>query len=792
MPVKRYQQKTRILGLRTLGLYLAFLVTIPAWGQSEVDIESKMEDYLARSPREKLFLHLSKTTYLTGETIWFKVYHYNEKDHSPFAFSKVVYIDLINKESEIVSKQKIRIDKKGGDGWIYLPTDMNSGQYEIRAYTLWMRNFDESFFFSQTISIINPFKRLNLQEEEKNPVHIEFFPEGGHLVEGRANVAFKAMDKHGNGIDFTGFLVNEENDTLVKFQPNAFGMGSFHVTLTAGQQIRAFTSVNGQISEQAFPKIEREGYGLVATTQNGIVRTWVRSSSASKKVYLAVISRDKFLFIKSGTISTNGPTWEFPELELNEGINQLTVFDENGIPVCERLMFRYPEEKLTLHIDMEESSMANRESVRINLKSLVDEKAIVADLSISVFKSDQSDAIQDFESFMWLTSELKGHVQSPSYYFRSRSDKTRADVDYLLLTQGWRIYDYTGIKPEHTYLPEFIDQTIQGVIVNTETNEPVVGENVYFSFPNTYAQMFVTKSSERGEILFETKELYGISDAYLRTKSMDSTQVDIQLEDPFHDAGMPVLPVFDPNPNDSQQIIDESGNMQIGNIFAQRTENFHVADTSSFYQQPSSVYYLDDYTRFPVMEEVMREYIYGVFVRKEEGKFVFKVIDVSRNELMEESPLVLLDGVPVFDLEAIMSMDPLHIKRIELIQSRYYYGQINLSGIVAFYSYKTDLPQFPLSERAIKHNYQGYQKSRNFYSPEYATDSAQMSRYPDFRNQLFWEPAVSTDENGSASVHFFTSDAEGKYTIQVQGLGQNGLPGSAEKSFEVHKTKRDD
>jgi len=777
--------------LKVIGFYLAIALAIPVSGQTGKSIQSNMEEYLAKSPREKLFLHLAKPRYLTGETIWFRIFHYSERDHMPFAFSKVVYVDLINKENEIVSKQKIRINEKGGEGRMFLPTDLNSGQYQIRAYTLWMRNFDESFFFTQSIEIINPFKRLNLSEEEKDKINVEFFPEGGNLVTGKVNVAFKAVDKHGNGLDFNGFLLDRDNDTIMNFKPNRFGMGSFKMDVSDGDEIRAFSLYDGQISQHQFPLPQNSGYGLIATSQNGVIKAWVRSPNGAKSVYLAVISRDKFIFIKSGTTSDSEPTFEFSEKELNEGINQLTIFDESGIPVCERLIFRYPGEKLSIDINIDTPIKSNRERVAINLQALIGEKGISTDLSVSVFKSDRSDGGQDFESSMWLSNELKGYIQSPSYYFKNPSEETHQDLDYLMLTQGWRVYDSNFNEPEHIYLPEFIDQTLQGTIINTQTSEPIAGENVFFSFPNKYAQLFVTKSDSNGKILFETKDLYGISDVYLRTKLMDSLQVDIQLEDPFQDPDIEVLPAFDPDPNDSPDLINESANMQVENIFTLR-KNYEVADTSSFYQKPGSTYYLDDYTRFPVMEEVMREYVYGVFVRKEKGKFVFKVIDVPRNKLMEESPLVLLDGVPVFDIDVIMSIDPLHIERIEVIRNKYYYGHVNLHGIVAFYSYNTDLPQFPLSEKTIKYNYQGFQKNKRFYSPDYTTSDNQLGRYPDFRNQLFWNPGISTDENGMAFFHFFTSDAEGMYTIQVHGLSQNGLPGSAQKSFEVKKIKKDD
>jgi len=181
----------------------------------------------------------------------------------------------------------------------------------------------------------------------------------------------------------------------------------------------------------------------------------------------------------------------------------------------------------------------------------------------------------------------------------------------------------------------------------------------------------------------------------------------------------------------------------------------------------------------------MREYVYNVFVRRENGKFVFRVVDLSRNGLMEEPPLVLLDGVPVFDIDEIMNIDPLKIRKIDVVHSKYYYGHLDCYGIVAFYSYNSDLPDYSLDDNSLRLNYEGFQENKTNYSPKYNNADNSNNRVPDFRNQLHWDPKIHSDENGECTINFFTSDATGTYTIQIHGLSENGLPGSFQSSFEV-------
>jgi len=767
-----------------LGILL--LASTIAQGQFDPDIfREKAEDYLASNPREKLLIHTSKPQYLTGETIWYRIFHYNEINHLSFSFSKVVYIDLIDNAGEVVAKQKIRIDEKGGDGSIFLPTELNSGQYTLRAYTLWMRNFEDVFFASVSIEILNPFKRLNLTSSIKI-FNLNLFPEGGSLVQGLNSViAFKADDGHGLGVDFNGYILNEANDTITRFSPDKFGMGRFNFKPSANDTYRVIAINDELISRHDFPMVQQRGYVMTANLSNGKYNVEVKTNSDNHRIHLAMISRDRFMFIKSQNMVNGGCEFQLNDKELNEGVNQLTVFDERGTPVAERLIFKYPDQKLDIEVEFDDVGRSIREKVQLNVSTNVNGSPSSSDVSISVYRSapglQRSHA--GIESEMWLSSELQGVIESPDYYFTNRPASS-IHLDNLLMTQGWRVYD-VNFENSHQFFPEFIDQTVSGKIVNKITNEPIINEKVYFSFSNNYTQLFISKSDSLGNIFFETKDIYGTSEVYLRSESMDSIDVEISLSDSYHPISQVTLPLFDPSPEYEEELISQVVNMQIENHFGEPVSSFRIGDTTSFYRKPASTYYLDDYTRFPVMEEVMREYVFGVYVRKENGLFVFKVIDEIRNEVMEVQPLVLLDGVPVFDTEMIMAIDPLNIERIEVIRSRYYYGYENLNGVVAFYSYDTDLPGFSASQQAIILDYQGFQKGKKFYSPSYDTQGKLQNRLPDFRNTLFWAPRVSTDDLGQASLEFYTSDATGQFTIEVKGLGPKGEPGSFKTTFEV-------
>jgi hypothetical protein len=134
-----------------------------------------------------------------------------------------------------------------------------------------------------------------------------------------------------------------------------------------------------------------------------------------------------------------------------------------------------------------------------------------------------------------------------------------------------------------------------------------------------------------------------------------------------------------------------------------------------------------------------------------------------------------------------MAIDPLKIKRLDVIKDRYFWGPADAEGILSYASYKSDLAGVEVDPHAVVMDYEGMQLQRVFYSPVYDTDAAALSRVPDFRNLLFWAPTIKTDIQGKNQLTFYTSDEEGKYVGVIQGMTADGETGSQSFTFEVKK-----
>ena len=196
---------------------------------------------------------------------------------------------------------------------------------------------------------------------------------------------------------------------------------------------------------------------------------------------------------------------------------------------------------------------------------------------------------------------------------------------------------------------------------------------------------------------------------------------------------------------------------------------------------------MDDYQRFTTIEEILREYVVLVDVRKREGNFHYSVMDLSNNQKLKGDPLVLIDGVAVMNINKFMQEDPLKLYKLDVINHKYFLGSSVFNGILGWTSYKKDMADYDLGDHATIIDYNGLQKEREFYSPVYENKEAISNHLPDFRNVLLWFPYIKIQSGNSKELSFYTSDLPGKYAIQVQGITKKGECVYSTTTFEVKK-----
>jgi len=263
----------------------------------------------------------------------------------------------------------------------------------------------------------------------------------------------------------------------------------------------------------------------------------------------------------------------------------------------------------------------------------------------------------------------------------------------------------------------------------------------------------------------------------------------IEIVNPFSEKySTSKIPAYLLAENHLGKLLDQSVGIQVQNIYAgDKMQQFFLRgdDTSAFYRNADLKYLLDDYVRFTTMEEVLREYVILVNVKKKQGRYHLNAYDELGKKLFEKDPLMLLDGIPIFDTDRFIAYDPLKVRKLEVMLRRYFLGSSLFDGILNWSTYNGDFDSYELDPHAVVIDYEGLQLQREFYSPGYETMKQVSGHLPDFRNLLYWAPDILAGKEGTRQLSFYTSDITGKYAIVVQGLTKEGVAGSAVTFFEV-------
>ncbi|HEY9194760.1 MAG TPA: MG2 domain-containing protein [Mucilaginibacter sp.] len=766
--------------------------------QATGPVKAAFEQYQQKTVQEKVFVHTDKDVYLPGEIIWFKIYAVDARFHQLFDLSKVVYVDVTDNSHNAIIQAKIAMTNGTGSGSLYIPVSVGNGSYKLRAYTNWMKNFSPDYYFEKNITIINPLK--SPESTAKEPAlndDVQFFPEGGTLVAGiSSKVAFKVTGPNGKGLSqYSGAVINGNSDTVARFQPLKFGIGNFTFTPAANASYKAVIKTGkGSPAVKELPVVSNQGYVMQLKDNGPSLQVVVNTNTANGPVFLFAHTRQSVKVAAESSFSSGSASFSIDKSKLGEGVSHITIFNSARQPVCERLYFKRPKRLLQVDALPDQAQYATRKkaSVSIATKGAAG-TAIPANLSLSVYRVDSLQHIDedDIFSYLWLRSDLRGNIESPAYYFKNNDNEADAAVDNLMLSQGWRRFQWNNIfnnAPKAiNYLPEYNDHLVTAKITNTITGRPAKDVIAYLSVPGKRVQLYPSKSDSAGRLVFNTKQLFGPGEVVVQTNTEKDSTFRIDVLSPFSEQySQSLYPKFNLLPGQQKALEAHSLGMQVQNIYLQdKIKRFFDpgVDSSGFYAQPRKTYLLDNYTRFTTMEEVLREYVSEDNIVRSGGRFHIKVL--NEKGFLEGDPLVLLDDVPVFNIDKVMAIDPLKVRKLEVFNERYFYGPTVNEGVFSFTTYKGDLGGVEMDPHSVVLDYEGMQLQREFYSPVYDTEKAEKSRLPDFRNLLYWSPDVNTGRTGTTAISFYTSDQKGKYVGLIQGIDSDGNAGSQYFGFEV-------
>lgn len=486
-------------------LLISPLAERAAVAQAPDSLLLRFESYSALRSPEKVYLHYDRSCYTAGETIWFRGWIKEASSLSLLPPSNFIYAELLDERGEAVVRVKIKRTNDAFPGRIELPDHLETGYYTIRAYTRWQLNNQKDYLFNDRIRIVGSNKK-----KEKSPksssseIAISFWPEGGRYFAGQNSViGFKVVDKLGKSVDFSGFLVNEEGETLEPVHTLYDGMGSFSFLPQKG---KTYSIMDDSGKIYPMPPSSEDGALLQLHIRSG--RYYISTLGYGGGVAsLLVRDASELRPLSNITLDGKASTFVMDKSFFHPGINHFLIVDSRGQILAERLFFVRDDEAPLCKLDMETFIPAPRALTRavVSLKK-PDGTPLDGNCSVSVVRGalkswQQSDGIA---SYMGLSSELKGNINKPYYYFDPDIPEKERDaaLDLLMMIQGWRFYDLEKIagttggdfKIKHS---RELTQEIRGSVSRKRSSK--MPENYSFTFMIPKQKILHYLTVERGK-----------------------------------------------------------------------------------------------------------------------------------------------------------------------------------------------------------------------------------------------------------------------------------------------------
>lgn len=795
--------------------------------------------------REKTYLHIDKTTYNAGEDLWFKVYLVDASTLRPDASSKIVYVDLIDPDNKIIASRIIKINEGCGDGDFKLPADLINGEYIVRAYTRFMQNFDKAWFFRKKIVVRSArSNRIANEDSTQNMIaegnidhamtvqkpDVQFFPEGGYLVDDLLNhVGIKAVGTDGKGVDISGIIADNSGEQVKDFKTTKFGLGMFDFVPRKGKRYKAFITVNGVEYPYDLPVSLSNGVVMQVIAQNDFYTIIIRSSLPNGVNNFKFNGRQRNRIIGSSEILSgiDGAKIKIPKNILEQGIAQFTLFDNNGAPLCERLVFVEKNDTIpTVNISASKKEYGKRELVELEISP--DQGAIPSKINsnMSVAVTDLLVAGRDrygldIRSYLLLNSDLRGEIEQPGYYFNSDDPQRKNVLDLLMMTQGWRQYVLndtlnrnsikfpceTGIrfggsvkrfndqgKPAKASVSLTYDNKEEMVYYETETDD--LGHFVFedFNFIDSTSVIIQAKKLKKGEkedISMPNPNFYIVMDSLAAPKPAINKISANQSSNAIANTGSDADPITKGEPDDRFQV--QKGDILIDEVIvsAKKIDRLREKRSQSFYFEPSNHLDFEEIKGvggYKNAFDAIDGRIPGVQVVGD--KIIIRgYLSISQAKSDEGDPLFLLDGIPVAK-DVILSFPVTNIDFIDVLKGAKanIYGSSGAHGVIAVYTLNASdiLNKTKEKERTCIVNFihPGYNQPRKFYEPVYLSGASDQNK-PDNRSTIYWNPLLKSDGQEKIRISFYTADIPTTYRVKLEGITTEGVPIQSELFFEV-------
>ncbi|MGF1923711.1 MAG: carboxypeptidase-like regulatory domain-containing protein [Bacteroidia bacterium] len=790
---------------------------------------------LTRFPREKIYLHFDKSTYLNTDTIWFKAYLVHGSLHTPSSISQLLYTELLNDEGEVI--KRLSLPTAFGLSWAGYTMNADKikpGTYTFRAYTNWMRNFGNQNFFTKEIKIlatgsptvqvennqskippISSRKDTSLKEKLRD-LDVQFLPEGGSLLANRRQVvAFKALNTNGKGIKITGEVFDSDQRRVVSFSANERGMGSFSFHPQTDETYTAIVKFQGLTKKIEMPRAKKEGFALKVDNEylSDSISITAFTTDNEQQFTLIGQSRGVVCFV-AATKFTNVMTKNFKIAKsvFPTGVCQVKVVDGRNKTISQRNFFIQHKDQLKLAVHTPKQSYNLRDSIPVQINVANSEgNSTISSFSVAVTDDNQvsKDPVNDENilSYFLLSSDLTGEIERPGEYFQSPDITQHHDLEALMLTQGWGSYDW-DITKNAAFKAEK-EHTISGKVSNM-MNKPLAKAKIILLGTSKSFILIDTITNENGEFVFNNLPLLDSSSFVIQAKNERGKIGTIGIT---MNEFIPPIPSVAPtkNTNYNLELIDSTSRKLIstkleeykftardglllkeitilGKRSVQGSKNLNGAGEADQIITDEELFKISKKTLYDILQEKVKGFRVGFpkkssnrtfFLNSSLLKLVIDGIEVDFFYSNDGSPdnyfhyiKSYLDYYQAEDIKGIEVMDS---RRYAMTYKREFMDPLDENDY-SFLEITTKTGKGPFLKKAANmylYKPVDYGDNKVFYSPKYSSANKQR-KIPDFRSTIYWNPNLLTNEKGEGNFSFFSADKPGSYTVWIEGSDMQG------------------
>lgn len=789
---------------RVLYSFLAlFFILISVAGFSQ-QIDSMMGIYEERFPTEKIHIHFDRSIYNKEETIWYKTYILSEVGLTEL--STHVYVEWYDTTGKMIKQTVAPLFQSTAKGSFDVPADYSGNFIRVKAYTRWMLNDDPAFSYVHDL-VINSVTPPSTPKPVVFKTRVDIFPEGGSLITGlNMRVAFKATNQFGTPISVKGNLINSKNKILDSLVVARDGMGSFYFTPVVGETYQLkWTDANGKtgITNIEVPKMMGASIAITRTNENALLKIerTINATENFKNMNLLVhMNRNLLYKINLNATEKILLKAEIPIYELPTGILQFSLFTSDWIPVAERIMYINNRlHEFSAKVTPQLTTLTKRGK---NVFDIMVSDTAFTNMSVSVTDASiETSADNTIYSDLMLSGDIKGKISNPGYYLSGDSDGITANLDLVMLTNGWRNFDWEkikkGIVPELKYPAESELMKITGkvyglksisipndVLLNLIVQNKDSSRNIFF-VPVEKDGSF----EQKGILIFDTARVFH---SFNQNPTLNSL-AQIQFENGLLRQAAKSITYVD---QDKPFLWTDSISKAKMNFFLSQQEDWKKRSSYKTLQEVIIK------SRVKSKEQLLEEkYATGLFSGGD--AFTFNILDDPSAATAMDIFTYLQGKVPglqisssgaqtslnwrgsvpdLFVNEISSNIDLLRnvsVRDIALIKvfRPPFFGAMGggSGGAIAIYTRKGgDYNSNSATGKGMANTIlTGYSKFKEFYNPQY--DNSAENPESDIRTTLYWNPYIITNKkNPRIRVQFYNNDLSKKFLVVLEGINANG------------------